>query len=115
MKIQIHITLSLVNCGTASNGDDEFCYCNTCSENEGDCDFHDECPDGLACGSNNCLDLLGFDSKVDCCYQSTIGDEHFCDPQIRPSWHSSWASQSPSFSEQGIPVVQKFSSPTVGG
>ena len=22
------------------------------------------------------------------------------DPQARPSWHSSWASQSPSFSEQ---------------
>ena len=68
MKIQIHITLSLVNCGTASNGDDEFCYCNTCSENEGDCDSHDECQDGLACGSNNCPVSLGFDSEVDCCY-----------------------------------------------
>ena len=60
-------TLSLVNCATASNGDDEFCYCNTCSENEGDCDAHDECQDGLFCGSNNCPASLGFESEVDCC------------------------------------------------
>ena len=26
----------------------------------------------------NCPDLLGFDAEVDCCYQPTIGDEHFC-------------------------------------
>ena len=55
-------TLSLVNCATASNGEFGFCNCNTCSENEGDCDAHDECQDGLACGSNNC-----FDYEVDCC------------------------------------------------
>ena len=61
-------TLCLVNCATASNGYDEFCYCNICSENEGDCDAHDECKDGLACGSNNCPASLGFDSEVDCCY-----------------------------------------------
>ena len=60
-------TLSLVNCATASNGDDEFCYCNTCSENEGDCDSRDECLDGLACGSKNCPVSLGFDSEIDCC------------------------------------------------
>ena len=71
-------TLSLVNCATASHGDDEFCYCNTCSENEGDCDSHDECQDGLVCGSNNCPASLGFDSEVDCCYHPTVGDEHFC-------------------------------------
>ena len=71
-------TLSLVNCATASNGDDEFCKCNTCSENQGDCDAHDECQDGLACGSNNCPASLGFDSEVDCCYQPTLGDEDFC-------------------------------------
>ena len=60
-------TLPLVNCATASNGYDEFCYCNACSENEGDCDFHDECEDGFACGSNNCPASLGFGSEVDCC------------------------------------------------
>ena len=35
------------------------------------------------------------------------------DPQLRPSWHSWWVSQSPSFSPQGVIVVQKFSSPIV--
>ena len=64
-------TFSLVNCATARNGDDEFCYCNTCSENEGDCDSHDECQNGLFCGSNNCLASLGFDSEVDCCNKLT--------------------------------------------
>ena len=76
-KIQLLYFL-LVNCATASNGDDEFCYCNTCSENEGDCDTHDECQDGLSCGLNNCPASLGFGSEIDCCYQSTLGDEHFC-------------------------------------
>ena len=75
-------TVSLVNCATVSNGDDEFCNCNTCSENEGDCDSHDDCQDGLVCGSNNCPASLGFDSKVDCCYQPTLGDEDFCSSGI---------------------------------
>ena len=76
-EIQLLIC-SLANCATAINGDDEFCYCNTCSENEGDCDSHDECQDGLACGSNNCPASLGFDVEVDCCYQPTLGDKYFC-------------------------------------
>ena len=71
-------TLSLVNCATASNGEIGFCNCNICSENEGDCDSHDECQNGLACGSNNCPASLNFDSEVDCCYQPTVGDEDFC-------------------------------------
>ena len=70
--------LSLVNLVTVSNGEIGFCNCNTCSENEGDCDSHDECQDGLFCGSNNCPASLGFDSEVDCCYQPTVGDEDFC-------------------------------------
>ena len=69
---------SLVNCATAINGEDEFCYCNICSQNEGDCDSHNECQEGLVCGSKNCPLSLGFDSKVDCCYQSTNGNEDFC-------------------------------------
>ena len=68
VQLWILPTLSLVNCATASNSYDEFCYCNTCSENEGDCDTHDECQDGLICGSNNCPASLGFDFEVDCCY-----------------------------------------------
>ena len=74
----IFITLPLVNCATASNAEIGFCNCKTCHENEGDCDFHDECQDGLFCGSNNCPDYLGFHSEFDCCYAPTLGDEHFC-------------------------------------
>ena len=73
-------TLSLVNCATASNGDDEFCYCNTCSENEGDCDSHDECQDGLFCGSNNCPASLGFDSEIDCCSSTQIMSPNYPNP-----------------------------------
>ena len=36
------------------------------------------------------------------------------DPHMRFSKHSSWESQSPSSSPQGVRVVQKSSSPTVG-
>ena len=71
-------TLSLVDCATVSNGEFGFCHCNTCSENEGDCDSHDECQSSIFCGYNNCPASLGFDAEVDCCYQPTVGDEHFC-------------------------------------
>ena len=27
---------------------------------------------------NNCLESLGFDSEVDCCYMIVLGDEDFC-------------------------------------
>ena len=37
--------LSLVNCATASHGDDEFCNCNTCYENQGDCNSDSDCQD----------------------------------------------------------------------
>ena len=56
---------------TVSNGEIGFCNCNTCSENEGDCNSHDECQVGLICGSNNCPSSVGFDSEVDCCYKQT--------------------------------------------
>ena len=59
--------------------EDDFCTKdNPCGENQGDCDTHDECQDGLACGSNNCLDSLGFHSEFDCCYQPIVGDKDFC-------------------------------------
>ena len=59
--------------------EDDFCtFENPCGTNQGDCDMHDECQDGLFCGSNNCPDFLGFDSEFDCCYIPAIGDEFFC-------------------------------------
>ena len=59
--------------------EDDFCTVeNPCGLDEGDCDIHDECKDGLACGSNNCLDSIECSSDIDCCYNATIGDEHFC-------------------------------------
>ena len=64
--------LYLVNCATVSNGEVGFCYCNTCSESEGDCDVDNECVDGLACGSNNCPASLGYGSEVDCCTKGKI-------------------------------------------
>ena len=51
---------------------------NHCGEDEGDCDSHNMCQDGLVCGLNNCPASLGFDPEVDCCYNATVGDEDFC-------------------------------------
>ena len=59
--------------------EDDFCTSqNPCGTDQGDCDTHDECQDGLACGSNNCPDSLGFHSELDCCYSPIVGDKHFC-------------------------------------
>ena len=66
-------------CYERTVGDEHFCASGIpCGENKGDCDAHDDCQEDLACGSNNCPASLGFDSKVDCCYQPNLGDEHFC-------------------------------------
>ena len=66
-------TLSLVNCSTVKMGDDKFCNCNTCSENEGDCDYHYHCQSNHFCGSNyNCPTSLIFDSDVNCCSSTQI-------------------------------------------
>ena len=51
-------------------GDEEFCtFINPCGEDEGDCDYHDECQGNLKCGSNNCPQSLAYDSQVDCCLE----------------------------------------------
>ena len=71
---------------TATNGvyikcanEDDFCTSQyPCVTDQGDCDTHDECQDGLRCGSNNCPDSLGYHSEFDCCYAVVVGDEHFC-------------------------------------
>ena len=63
-------------------GDEHFCRNeNLCAVDEGDCDAHEECQENLICGSDNCLNLLGFDQETDCCYnnsQLVVGDEDFC-------------------------------------
>ena len=69
---------SLVDCAIVSIGEIGFCSCNTCSENEGDCEFHDECQNGFFCIPGECPLSLGFKSFVDCCTQPVLGDEHFC-------------------------------------
>ena len=61
-----------MNCATKSNGDYQFCICNTCSANEGDCDSHDQCQNNYFCGSNNCPASLDFSSEVDCCSSTQI-------------------------------------------
>ena len=59
--------------------EDDFCTSeNPCGTDQGDCDTHDECQDGLRCGSNNCPESLGLHSEFDCCYVPAVGDEHFC-------------------------------------
>ena len=67
-----------VHCGNVTNGNIGFCACKSCSENKGDCDSDNDCEQGLACGSNNCPDYLGFNSEVDCCYTLAVGHEDFC-------------------------------------
>ena len=79
MKLKA-ILIILVNCTSVVNGEMGFCYCHSCSENEGDCDSNEECQDGLICGSNNCPASLDFDYEMDCCYMPALGDEHFCSP-----------------------------------
>ena len=61
-----------------SLGDIAYCQCHPCWENDGDCDSDDECMDNYICGTNNCPEILGFESNVDCCYTSLLGDENFC-------------------------------------
>ena len=77
---EIDSNLILVNCTNVVNGEMGFCYCHSCSENEGDCDSNEECQDGLICGLKNCHDSLGFANHTDCCYMPGLGDEHFCSP-----------------------------------
>ena len=67
-----------VNCDNVINGKIGFCSCHSCSQLEGDCDFDDQCKEGLTCGANNCPASFGFDANIDCCYGATLGDKDFC-------------------------------------
>ena len=73
-----NIDLFSVNCANVINGQIGFCACHSCSELEGDCDFDDQCQEGLRCGSNNCPASFGFDAHTDCCYDAKVGAEDFC-------------------------------------
>ena len=63
-------------CSCLEIGNEYFCTTdNPCGENVGDCDFANECEDGLKCGVDNCEVSLLFNSSVDCCYnRSHIND-----------------------------------------
>ena len=72
---------------TRGNGHDSFCTVdNLCDENEGDCDYDNQCKNGLTCGVDNCPDSIEFDSTDDCCYVYTAADcitdwigDNYCD------------------------------------
>ena len=73
--------MTSLNCNPNGDciGDFTFCSSNyTCAEDQGDCDYDNECNAGLICGIDNCPSHLGFSTIVDCCYTPTVGDEHFC-------------------------------------
>ena len=73
-----NIDLFSVHCANVTKGNIGFCACQSCSELEGDCDFHDQCQESLRCGRNNCPNFFGFDVYTDCCYPAVVGDEDFC-------------------------------------
>ena len=55
-------------------GDDCCKETNKCDVGEGDCDFDEDCLEGLKCGFNNCISPRGFldekwDRYDDCCYK----------------------------------------------
>ena len=57
----------------------DFCTLDSpCGLNQGDCDVHEDCQSGFACGSNNCPDSLGYGTDVDCCFEATLGHLDYC-------------------------------------
>ena len=65
--------------------EEDFCTIeNPCGVDQGDCDSNVECLDGLVCGLNNCPDSLGYDSEVDCCFGTIVGDDDFCTSDTNP-------------------------------
>ena len=56
-------------CHSDMIGGKEFCTNGSpCGHNQGDCDSHDECQDGLECGVSNCPESIG-STNVDCCQE----------------------------------------------
>ena len=63
------------------NEDEDLCTIDTpCGLDEGDCDSHDTCHNGLLCGVNNCPEDVGL--GYDCCYVEVIGEENYCSSGI---------------------------------
>ena len=60
-----------VNCDLVYDGD---CCTpeNPCGPNQGDCDYDQECKNGLFCGSNNCPLFSIFADSSDCCHGEAI-------------------------------------------
>ena len=56
-------------CYKSNIGDELFCNSEyTCGQDEGDCDFNNECQNNLFCDpTNSCPAYLGFASDVNCC------------------------------------------------
>ena len=66
-----------INLKCVDEGD--FCTPNSrCGLDQGDCDVHEDCQSGFACGSNNCPDSLGYGTDVDCCFEATLGHLDYC-------------------------------------
>ena len=57
-SVNVHAELDIVNSTSFEDsnlGEDNYCFAsNLCQNNEGDCDFNNQCDDGLLCGNNNC-------------------------------------------------------------
>jgi len=63
-------------------GDDSCCTSsNLCGINEGDCDDHSDCKEGLVCGENNC-EGPSFQGGDDCCAEKCTGGDSCCDNGI---------------------------------
>ena len=54
--------------GSQVSGDENFCTVDQpCGVDQGDCDFDNQCSNGLKCGDDNCPAALGFQNGTDCC------------------------------------------------
>ena len=71
-SFNVHAEIKAVNSTSFEDstlGDDNYCSgSNLCQNNEGDCDFNNQCDYGLLCGNNNCPTESGHGSNTNCCY-----------------------------------------------
>ena len=57
-------------CFASKIGDWDFCTEKIpCMENEGDCDFDNQCQEDLICGTDNCPEEINI--GIDCCFNSS--------------------------------------------
>ena len=76
-SFNVHAEIKAVNSTSFEDstlGEDNYCSgSNLCQNNEGDCDFNNQCNYGLLCGNNNCPAYLGYPTGTDCCYDPCQG------------------------------------------